>query len=228
VPVTVRRAALAAGVAALMAAPAVWSVQTLGHPTNGTFPAGGPSQQGGFGGPGGPGGGRGQGRFAAGGPRGFGGPPPAGVQGALPPRSPAGAAPGGGFAGRGGGLGGADSGAVTGAIAYARAHGGGTVATSSQTGASAQVIAGADVAGLGGFSGRESEVTPAWLADAVDAGRIRWVLTVNGGFGGRADTRVGSRSVMTIAAQACTKTSVSGLYDCAGKAAALRTAAKAS
>jgi 4-amino-4-deoxy-L-arabinose transferase-like glycosyltransferase len=228
VGVRLRRAALAVGLAALMAAPAVWAVQTLGHPTNGTFPAGGPSERAGFGGPGGPGGRRGQGRFAAGGARGFGAPPPAGVQGTLPPRPMAGGSPGGGFAGGAGGPGGADSGAEATAIAYARAHGGGTIATSSQTGASAQVIAGADVAGIGGFSGRESEVTPAWLADAVDAGRIRWVLTTGGGFGGRADARVGSRSVMTIATQACTKTSVSGLYDCAGKASALRATANAS
>ena len=39
--VRVRRAALAAGLAALLIAPATWSVQTLGHATSGTFPAGG-------------------------------------------------------------------------------------------------------------------------------------------------------------------------------------------
>jgi hypothetical protein len=33
---------------------------------------------------------------------------------------------------------------------------------------------------------------------------------------------------MTLAGQVCAKTSVSGLYDCAGKAAALRAAANAS
>jgi hypothetical protein len=225
---TLRRAVLAAGVAALLAAPAVWSVQTLGHPTNGTFPAGGPIAQGGFGGPGGPGGGRGQGRFPGGGARGFGGTPPAGMQGALRPRSMAGGSPGGGFGGGARALGGADSGAVATAVAYARTHGGGTLATSSQTGASAQVIAGQDVAGIGGFSGRESQVTPAWLADAVGAGRIRWVLTDSGGLHAPGDTRVGSRSVMTVVTQACAKTNVSGLYDCAGQAAALRAAANAS
>jgi hypothetical protein len=125
----------------------------------------------------------------------------------------------------GGGLGGADDAAVAKAVAYARAHGGGTVATSSQTGAEAQVIAGADVAGIGGFSGRESAVTSAWLADAVDAGRIRWVLTTSGGFHAPGDTRAGSSSVMTVVTKTCAKTSVSGLYDCAGKAGALRAAA---
>ncbi|MEA2240445.1 MAG: hypothetical protein QOD24_1, partial [Solirubrobacteraceae bacterium] len=133
-----------------------------------------------------------------------------------------------GFAGRGGGPGGAGRGGLGGAqataVAYARAHGGGTVVTSSQNGTSAQVVKGADIAAIGGFSGRESQVTPAWLADAVDAGRIRWVLTTSGGFGGPGDTRVGSRSVMTVVTQVCSKTSVSGLYDCAGKADALRAA----
>ncbi|HEY6892208.1 MAG TPA: glycosyltransferase family 39 protein, partial [Solirubrobacter sp.] len=43
--------------AALLIAPATWSIQTLGHATNGTFPAGGPATAGvGFGGPGGRGG----------------------------------------------------------------------------------------------------------------------------------------------------------------------------
>ncbi|HEV7885343.1 MAG TPA: hypothetical protein VGO81_17350, partial [Solirubrobacteraceae bacterium] len=177
------------------------------------------------------------GGFAGAGAPGVGGPPPGGFAGAGAPG--AGGAHPGGFAGRGvpggglgragggfgragGGLGGADSGAQASAVAYARAHGGGTVVTSSQNGTSAQVIKGADIAAIGGFSGRESQVTPAWLADAVDAGRVRWVLTSSGGFGGPGDTRVGSRSVMTVVTQVCSKTTVSGLYDCAGKAAALR------
>ena len=41
---------------------------------------------------------------------------------------------------------------------------------------SAIIESGADVAGLGGFSGRESEVTVAWLKQAVAEGKIRWVL----------------------------------------------------
>ena len=38
------------------------------------------------------------------------------------------------------------------------------------------IASGADVAGLGGFSGRESEVSVSWLANAVGGGRIRWVI----------------------------------------------------
>ena len=40
-----------------------------------------------------------------------------------------------------------------------------------------------DVAALGGFSGRESEVSATWLAQAVKDGRIRYVLTDASGGG---------------------------------------------
>ena len=230
VPVRVRGAALAAVLASLSIAPATWAVQTLGHATNGTFPAGGPVATG-FGGAGGPGGPGAGGRFAPGGaPRGgafgpAGGPPP-------------GAGGPGGAGGRGGGMFGGDSAAVTQAVSYARAHGGGTIAVSSQSGASATIIAsGADVAAIGGFSGRESEVSVSWLADAVRSGRIRWVLTDSGGPGGgmRNDGRVGATTAMSAVAQACTATgsasagsavtTSTGLYDCLGHADALAAAA---
>jgi hypothetical protein len=105
---------------------------------------------------------------------------------------------------------------------------------SSQTGASATIIdSGANVAGLGGFSGRESEVSVAWLANAVRSGSIRWVLTdgtgAGGGFG--RDGRTGSSAVMAAVAQTCkpvttgssssSSSSTSGLYDCLGRADAL-------
>ena len=38
----IRVAALACGFGILLVGPAIWSVETLGHPTSGTFPAGGP------------------------------------------------------------------------------------------------------------------------------------------------------------------------------------------
>ena len=58
------------------------------------------------------------------------------------------------------------------------AHGSGTIAVSSQQGAASQIISsGANVAGIGGFSGRESVVSVSWLANAVQSGQIRWVLT---------------------------------------------------
>jgi hypothetical protein len=116
---------------------------------------------------------------------------------------------------------------LTAALTYVRAHGGGTIAVSSQTSASNPIISsGSDVAALGGFSGRESEVSVQWLAEAVKSGRIRWVLTGgDGGFGGQ-DGRVGSSKVMAAVEKAGTEVdSVSGLYDLQGKADALLAAA---
>ena len=94
-----RAALTAAAIALLLFAPAAWSVQTLGHATSGTFPAGGPATAGlGGGAMGGPGGG-----FA-----GAGGPPGGGGGGGSP------------FGG--------DTQSLSEAIAYVRANGGGTIA----------------------------------------------------------------------------------------------------
>jgi hypothetical protein len=218
----IRLAAIAVAVAALTAAPATWAAQTIGHPTSGTFPAGGPSSATMDGGPGGGGfGGRGFGG------RGFGG----GFQ-PRPGFAPGGAAPGGGAGGGGGGMFGGED--LTSVLSYIKQHGGGTLAISSQTGAETAVRQGSDVAGIGGFSGRESQVSVSWLADAVSSGKIRWVLTSGGGrdggggpggFGG--DTRVGSQTVMTAVANTCkpANTTAGTLYDCSGSATALASAA---
>ena len=124
------RTSLAVGLAVLFIAPAAWAAQTLGHATQGTFPAGGPASAsaGGFGG-GGPGGARGgfdrrRGVPARSGRRRS---PPAG---AFPAARPAPARHRRG----GGGLGGGDSQSITAALAYIKAHGGGTLAVSSQNG----------------------------------------------------------------------------------------------
>jgi 4-amino-4-deoxy-L-arabinose transferase-like glycosyltransferase len=216
----VRAAVLAAALGLLLLAPATWAVQTLGHATAGTFPAGGPaSAAAGFGGPRGGGPGGGLRRFGAppsGGfaPGGFGGPGAGG--------------PGAGGSGGGGPFGG-DTTGLNAALSYVRQHGGGTIAVSSQSGASAAIIqSGADVAGIGGFSGRESEVNATWLADMVRSGRIRWVLASgSGGFGGN-DGRVGSSQVMAAVEQVGTPVTVSTssgstitLYDLSGKSDAL-------
>lgn len=249
-----RTAAATAGVALLLLAPASWAVQTLGHATSSTFPAGGPTTAMGMGGPGG--GGRG----------GFGGgQPPAGM---TPPSGSApggtsgggfapgtggaasgadgssgtnsgGAAPGGtgrtsgtspgaagGFGGPGGGgMFGGDTSALTEAVAYAKANGGGTVVVSSQSGAAQSIIrSGADVAAIGGFSGRETVVTAEWLADAVEDGRIRWIVASTDG-GGMRDGRTGASDAMAIAAQVGKATGVDGLYDLQGTADEIRAAA---
>ena len=97
---------------------------------------------------------------------------------------------------------------------------------SSQSGAAGSLItSGADVAAIGGFSGRESEVSVSWLADAVQDGRIRWVLATSGGPGGMQDSRTGSTTAMSAVQAACTPvSSVASLYDCSQSASALRSA----
>jgi 4-amino-4-deoxy-L-arabinose transferase-like glycosyltransferase len=226
-----RAAVLAAALGLLLLAPASWAVQTLGHATEGTFPAGGPAQTGFGAGPG-------RGAGGPGGGGGFGAPPGAGTRLAAPPAgaggrfggAPGGAFPGGAGGGMGGGFGG-DTAGLTQAVAYARRHGGGAVAISSQSGAAASIISSdANVAGIGGFSGRESQVTTAWLADAVRSGRVRWVLAGDsGGFGGN-DGRVGSSQVMAAVAKVGRKVTITSgsstttLYDLSGRADALAAA----
>jgi 4-amino-4-deoxy-L-arabinose transferase-like glycosyltransferase len=148
--------------------------------------------------------------------------------------------------GSAGGFGGA--GQLTSALSYISAHGGGTLAVSSQSTAASVIIEGeTDVAGIGGFSGRESDPSVSWLAQEVREGKIRWVLAEqSAGFGGNApgETRVGAKPAMAAAAKACqavtlstgtrastgtvglasttsTATAAGTLYDCQGDAAAL-------
>jgi 4-amino-4-deoxy-L-arabinose transferase-like glycosyltransferase len=259
-----RMIALAVTVAALLAAPATWATETLGHATSSTFPAGGPASasMGGFGGPGG---GRGGHRFPGGGRFGglpAGGPPTGagGAQSLFGGSGPSSAAPG-GFGGAGGGLGGGarggfgggarggfggggmfggDTASLQAAVKYAKAHGGGAIGVESQeSAASAIVSSDADVAGLGGFSGRESTVSASWLAMEVRDGRLRWVLSEStqgpgGGAGGlRGDSRQGSQSALAIAEKVGRKvTFTSGsttvtMYDLQGRASAILAAAGA-
>ncbi len=239
-----RRARLVAVVAALgvlLLAPAVWAVDTLGNSLSGTFPEGGPGASvsssrfgpGGFGGPRGGMPGFGAGSATAGVPPGAGALPGTGS-------APPGAGSARGFGSRAGGLGGSRPGGSGGGapggfgrsvssevLSYIKAHGGGTIAVSSQSSAASAIIASnADVAGIGGFSGRESDVSPSWLAQEVRDGKIRWVLdeerTGTGstgfpgaptssarGFGGRpGDSRAGSRQAIAAAAKACAAVSL--------------------
>jgi 4-amino-4-deoxy-L-arabinose transferase-like glycosyltransferase len=250
----VRAAILAAALGLLLLAPASWAVQTLGHATNGTFPAGGPTSAGlgGPGGSGGPGGGgQGGGRFpGAGGQAGQAGTPPAGAPGSGAAGSGSsgsgssgsgsfgggtaggGARGAGGFGGMGGGGFGGDNAGLTQALSYVKQHGGGTIAVSSQTGAANAIIqSGANVVGIGGFSGRESEVNTTWLANAVRSGQIRWVVASgnSAGFGGN-DGRVGASKVMAAVEKVGRKVTVKSgsttitLYDLSGRADALAAA----
>ena len=201
----IRRTALAAGIGVLMIAPVTWSFQTLGHATSGTFPAGGPETAS-LGG--GPGGGMRAGGVTPPGGSAQAGPPGMGGTGAAPaiPGPGTGFVPGTGTipGGGGGGMFGGDATALTEAAAYAAANGGGTVVTASQSGAAGAIIAsGSDVAGLGGFSGRESQVTVSWLANAVGSGKIRWVMTSSSGAGGFADGRTGATTALNAVESAC-------------------------
>jgi hypothetical protein len=148
---------------------------------------------------------------------------PAGAAGAIgmPPGMAGGSVSGGGVGGArtsfGGGMGtpfGNDS-TTTQAVAYVKRHGGGTIAVSSQSSAATAIISSdAKVAGIGGFSGRESDVSAAWLAQEVRSGSIRWVLgeqtgTRAGGPGMPGDTRAGSKAAMAAVAKACRKVTLS-------------------
>src|SRR5205823_8807091 len=114
-------------------------------------------------------------------------------------------------AGAGGSPFGAGASSLTGVTAYVKQHGGGTIAVSSQSSAASAILSsGASVAGIGGFSGRESSVSVAWLAQEVRSGKIRWVLadqqgSLAGGGAGRlpGDTRPGSRSAITAVEAVC-------------------------
>ena len=251
---------VAVAMAALLAAPAVWAAETLGHATSSTFPAGGPASAQ-F--AGGPGGGFGGGRFAGGGGTGAlgraagapAGPTDAGgaagrfsagAQGGWFPGRFRGTAGGrraaGGLAGSASGFGaggfggfGDDSAALTAAIRYATNHGGGTIGVESQSSAATVILSSdADVAGLGGFSGRESTVSASWLAQEVSSRHLRWVLIDNSGsFSVPGDTRTGSEAALSIVAKTCpavTLTTSSDsqvkMYDCQGEAAAILAAAR--
>ncbi|HWX74087.1 MAG TPA: glycosyltransferase family 39 protein, partial [Solirubrobacteraceae bacterium] len=249
----VRLAALAAALALLLTAPSVWAIETLGHAASGTFPAGGPAsaQDGAPGGA--PRGGRGAGRglSGAGSPLFLaGGPPPGGPGGSAPPEG--GLFGGGGArprAGAGAGFpigafGGGQS--LEGVLSYIRQHGGGTLAVSSQSSAASAILSkGASVAGIGGFSGRESSIGVAWLAGQVRSGKIRWVLADGSSRGSvrlPGDTRAGSSAALAAVAKVCRVVPLPGsagssegagagftagtgtLYDCAGRGADIQRA----
>jgi 4-amino-4-deoxy-L-arabinose transferase-like glycosyltransferase len=217
------------------------------------FFGGGPGGRGGFlGGRGGfPGGGSGRAGFGPGGATraggaagaggvqlfGPGGAAPAGVSSGLaPPPAGVGGPPAGfGKAGFGGG-GGPGGGPFGGggslskeALSYVKQHGGGTIAVASQSSAASAIIGkDADVAGIGGFSGRESDVSVAWLAGEVSSGRIRWVLADQsraGAAGLPGDTRTGSSLAMAAVAKVCRKVTLTTTSGANGKGASKGTSA---
>ncbi|MGH2884363.1 MAG: hypothetical protein ACRDPA_16990, partial [Solirubrobacteraceae bacterium] len=141
---------------------------------------------------------------------------------------------GGGFASGGGGFGGGDTASLNAAVKYVEQHGGGEIGVSSQSTAAAAILDGdTNVAGLGGFSGRESSVTASWIAMEVREGRLRWVIVDNTeGFSLAGDTRTGSQAAMDVVAKTCRRVTLSSsatsgqMYDCLGRATAILQAAK--
>ena len=258
----VRAAVIGVALAALLAAPATWAAETIGHATASTFPTGGPAsaQNGGFGGSGRPGG-PGRGGFGGAGRVAASARPPGSLRAPVARAAPRAAAsracspirsrarPGraapasgaaasaasaatGGFGGPGGAFGG-DTASLNAAIKYAKTHGGGTIGVSSQSSAAAAILStDANVAGLGGFSGRESSVSargsrwrshrpPAlarrrrvrWLrgsaATPVRAARPRWTSS----------SEVGKKVTVTTNGTTIT------MYDLQGRASAILAAA---
>jgi hypothetical protein len=125
------------------------------------------------------------------------------------------------FAGSGGFGGG---GLPAGAESYVSAHGGGTIAEANQSAAATAILASnAKVAGIGGFSGQESDPSIAWFADEVASGRIRWVLDSDIATTG-VGRRPGATAVLDAVARACRSVPAvsASFYDCAGRASQLR------
>ena len=234
-----RKILVGVALAALIAAPATWAAETLGHATSGTFPTGGPASAsvgGPAGGGGGPQGGARPGGFAGGPPAGFaGGRARGGFAGGGPPAGFAGGGATLGFGGGGPGGFGSDSATLNAVVRYTDAHGGGTIGVESQSSAATEILSvNANIAGLGGFSGRESSVSATWIAQQVESGHLRWILAENSGGGAPGDTRAGSKAALSIVAQTCNAVGVTAngtkvkIYDCLGRGSAILRAAQAS
>jgi 4-amino-4-deoxy-L-arabinose transferase-like glycosyltransferase len=128
----------------------------------------------------------------------------------------------GGGGGPGGGGFGGSSVDVDAALAYVEAHGATkrfALVVSSEQEAAPYVIEGKPVASLGGFTGRETVLTPSFLSSLVAKGEARYFLLGGGtGFGPGGSSNAGASLVESVCTPVASFTS---LYDCAGKAAAI-------
>ena len=223
--------AVGIAVAALFAAPAVWSSTVFKTAVNGVFPGAGPSYVSGGTALGGPGGGAAQGRTGGR----LGAPPAAGGTngGWNGFGRPAGASRARGAAGFGGGT--ASTASITAALKYVESHGAtsrfGLIVQNEQEAATA-VIAGEPVASLGGFTGRETVLTNSYLARLIARHEARYfLLGGQSGVGGPGGT---SNAAVSTITSICKAVSITGstagsassgasatLYDCAGKAKAI-------
>jgi 4-amino-4-deoxy-L-arabinose transferase-like glycosyltransferase len=194
--------------AAVLAGPAAYAVQTAAEPHTGSIPSAGPaSQGGGFGGRGGPGGGRGQrGAFPGGGqgaPGGFPGgtvPGDGTQQGGTVPggaTQQGGTAQGGGMRG-GGGMGGLlDAATVSDEMkslldADADRYTWVAATVGSQNASGYQLATGDPVMAIGGFNGSDPSPTLAQFQQYVADGKIHYFIS--GGGGGRGGAGSGGSS----------------------------------
>jgi len=75
------------------------------------------------------------------------------------------------------------------------------------------VIAGEKVASMGGFTGRETVLTPAYLSSLIRKHEARYFLVGTSG---------GNNAAVSTVESICTSVAaVSGLYDCAGQVDAI-------
>jgi hypothetical protein len=209
-----RRGVVAVAVAAVLAGPAAYSVQTVTTAHTGSMPTAGPAVSGGTSGMGGRGG--------TGGPGfGHGTPPSGGVPGGPPSSTTAGTTGGtttGGASSaaagvtQGGGGGAASSALVSllerGSSGYAWV----AATTGSQTAATYQLAAQSPVMAIGGFTGSDASPTLAQFQADVSAGKIHYYLV--GGGGGQAGQGSAAQIASWVAAH-YTSTTVGGVtvYD---------------
>ncbi len=217
-----------AGVA-LLAAPAAWSLAGVQHAQNGTFPDARPTTSvasgpfGGFPGaaPGnlGPQGGPAANLQPTGTPAGA--PRNADSTGATPP-----------FGGSGGG--GLDKAELRWLTRQRRGEKW-ILGVQSSTEAASSIIDGYDVVALGGFSGQDAAANPLRVADLVSRHELRYLAVGGlGGFGGGPGLAGSGVDLGQVVRTACTQvdasawggSGTSGVWDCRGKAAAMRAAAR--
>jgi 4-amino-4-deoxy-L-arabinose transferase-like glycosyltransferase len=184
---------VAGAAAALLIAPTAWAVSSLGHAASGTFPDARPLSSGASG--------------------------PFGGTGAAPPGG--GTFAGGPVGGLGGGL---DDAELT-WLRGQRSTEKWLIAVSSSMEAAPSIIDGDSVMAIGGFSGSDPTMNADSLARLVRDGDLRFVAAGGGGF-----ASLGSAGgVMAIVQSECTEVPAStwggtgsSIYDCKGKAAAIR------
>jgi 4-amino-4-deoxy-L-arabinose transferase-like glycosyltransferase len=197
-----RIATVSAGLAlaAVLAGPAAYAVQTASQPHTGSIPSAGPAVSGGgFGG--GPGGGPGGGRGGfPGGRGGLNG----GATGGFPGGGTTGGFPGGGGARGGGGMGGLlDAATVSDQMKSlleqnADSYTWVAAAVGSQSASGYQLATGKPVMAIGGFNGSDPSPTLAQFQQDVAQGKIHYFIG-GGGFGGGGGSSGGSNDSSQIA-----------------------------